>query len=356
MNAGLLASAVGQGMSSFADSYLKGRQLQAQQVAQEEQRSMARRSQKMQEREKGLLWNAEKDDYDQDPVGTGNIQAKRQMDAAKDYFDTLKSQYSALDEDQKYSPDGQRVLKEMNSAASQLSALQRRMMGTMTPQAQGVERQPDDAAVSPSLPLAPQAKPSPVVMSGQKPPVRQPAPGVLAGTPQVPQTRGLGRKAQRDVQKQVALEEATSDLKVAQEVKKKTATDMLTAEQALTKLDVLLGQLTDPKKSDEEKRVIGQESLKLINSIQSIGSNSDAVGAEEVKRIGALLQTHIWPNFSGVGPVVGRAPISDFTKQVENNRARVKDYMTRMKNPGAELKQVEGKTYKKVKGGWEEIE
>lgn len=79
-------------------------------------------------------------------------------------------------------------------------------------------------------------------------------------------------------------------------------------------MDRALVQLNDPNKTEEEKIKIGQGLLKLLNSAEG----SDAVGAEESKRIGDKLEFALG-NFTGVGGMrVGR-DLPGFIDQVRNN-------------------------------------
>lgn len=69
-------------------------------------------------------------------------------------------------------------------------------------------------------------------------------------------------------------------------------------------------QLNDPNLSEDDKVKIGQGLLKTLNSTQG----SDAVGAEESKRLGSYLEYKLG-NFTGPGSFVGR-DMADFNKQV----------------------------------------
>lgn len=81
-----------------------------------------------------------------------------------------------------------------------------------------------------------------------------------------------------------------------------------------TAMDKALVQLDNPNKTEEEKIKIGQGLLKLLNSAEG----SDAVGAEEAKRIGDKLE-YVLGNFTGVGGMrVGR-DLPGFVEQVRNN-------------------------------------
>jgi hypothetical protein len=75
-----------------------------------------------------------------------------------------------------------------------------------------------------------------------------------------------------------------------------------------TQLSSLVKVLKDPKVSPQQKLIQANQSLKLLNSLQG----SDAVGAEEAKRIGSLLA--YWPNTTKglkVGP-----DLEAFTNQI----------------------------------------
>lgn len=78
-----------------------------------------------------------------------------------------------------------------------------------------------------------------------------------------------------------------------------------------------LDKLKDPNLSSDEKIKTGQEMLKFINS--PLGS--DAVGAEEVKRLGSFLENKFL-NLSQPGSMFGR-DFDTFVKQVENNVDRL---------------------------------
>lgn len=69
-------------------------------------------------------------------------------------------------------------------------------------------------------------------------------------------------------------------------------------------------QLSDPSLSEDDKVKVGQGLLKTLNSTQG----SDAVGAEESKRLGSYLEYKI-ANFTGPGSFIGR-DLDEFTKQV----------------------------------------
>jgi len=77
--------------------------------------------------------------------------------------------------------------------------------------------------------------------------------------------------------------------------------------------------LDDPSLNDEQKLVHARSMIKTLNSQQG----QDAVGAEEAKRLAALLEFNL-VNFQQPGPKgiwpfgAGRAPISDFANQARN--------------------------------------
>lgn len=95
----------------------------------------------------------------------------------------------------------------------------------------------------------------------------------------------------------------------------KIATNTGTAKTIRNQLKSDLALLKDPSVNDEMKLTHAQSMIKTLNSQQG----QDAVGAEESKRLAALLQYNVWPNLTQPGPVFGRAPISDFAAQVENS-------------------------------------
>lgn len=78
-----------------------------------------------------------------------------------------------------------------------------------------------------------------------------------------------------------------------------------------------LAQLKNPNLTEDEKIKLSQETLKLLNSAEG----SDAVGAEEAKRMGDLIEYKI-ANFTGPGSFMGR-DLDLFTDQLENNLNRI---------------------------------
>lgn len=78
-------------------------------------------------------------------------------------------------------------------------------------------------------------------------------------------------------------------------------------------MDEALTQLKDPNMDEDSKIKVGQGLLKLLNSAEG----SDAVGAEEAKRIGSYLEYQMG-NFTGPGNFWGR-DMDGFVEQVSNN-------------------------------------
>ena len=83
-------------------------------------------------------------------------------------------------------------------------------------------------------------------------------------------------------------------------------------------IDSALMQLEDASVSDDEKLLIGRELLKTLNSSQG----ADAIGAEEAKRLGSLLEFKILPRIGEPGNMFGR-DLPMFVQQVRNNRDRL---------------------------------
>lgn len=78
-------------------------------------------------------------------------------------------------------------------------------------------------------------------------------------------------------------------------------------------LQTTLDSLNDPNMSEEQKLVQARQAIKVLNSQEG----QDAVGAEESKRLAALLEYKTF-NLTEPGPFLGRAPISDFAEQIKN--------------------------------------
>jgi hypothetical protein len=76
-------------------------------------------------------------------------------------------------------------------------------------------------------------------------------------------------------------------------------------------IDSALTILDDPEVSETQKIVIGQQLLKTLNSSEG----ADAVGAEESKRLGSLLENKVF-NFRQPGSVFGR-DLGEFVNQVK---------------------------------------
>jgi hypothetical protein len=84
----------------------------------------------------------------------------------------------------------------------------------------------------------------------------------------------------------------------------------------VNQFDQYISQLENPNLSESEKIQIGLQSMKLMNS----PTNPDAVGAEEVKRIGSYLNPAPQP-FGPKGWAVG-VDLAGFTEAVKNTRNR----------------------------------
>ena len=112
-----------------------------------------------------------------------------------------------------------------------------------------------------------------------------------------------------------------------------------------TAMDKALNQLSDPNRSEEEKVKTGQGLLKLLNSAEG----SDAVGAEEAKRIGDYLE-YAMGNFTGPGGMrVGR-DLPGFVSQVSNysellgERIKGNEEGLQAVKSGVPLSQLSGRT------------
>lgn len=88
-------------------------------------------------------------------------------------------------------------------------------------------------------------------------------------------------------------------------------------------MDAALSQLENPNLSEQDKIKVGQGLLKLLNSAEG----SDAVGAEEAKRIGSYLE-HKMFNVFEPGSMFGR-DLDLFTDQVRNNSLSLADRIKR---------------------------
>ena len=103
--------------------------------------------------------------------------------------------------------------------------------------------------------------------------------------------------------------------KQAEEISKKNA-NVFTVKNGL---DAVLGQLDNPDISEDEKIKAGQAALKLLNSAEG----QDAVGAEESRRLGSLLEYKI-ANLTEPGSFVGR-DLGMFTEQLRNKSSELGD-------------------------------
>lgn len=100
-----------------------------------------------------------------------------------------------------------------------------------------------------------------------------------------------------------------------------------------------LNRLEDKNLDDDQKLVQARQMIKLLNS----QAGQDAVGAEEAKRLAGFLEFRYF-NLTEPGPLMGRAPISEFTEQVkqtlrglneatEYNRRNIDQLYGRNKSP-----------------------
>lgn len=90
-------------------------------------------------------------------------------------------------------------------------------------------------------------------------------------------------------------------------------------------VDALITQLEDPNIPKEQKIASADEQLKLLNSVLG----SDAVGAEEVGRIGKFLS---WEPSPTVGKLGFGADIEGYTEQLRNLRKRTQQSMGMLEN------------------------
>jgi len=141
------------------------------------------------------------------------------------------------------------------------------------------------------------------------------------------------------------------------------------AEQTAIKnqIDELVGQLEDPNIPERQKVDVAREQIKLLNS--TLGA--DAVGAEEVARIASNLDAAPHPLYGkfSIGP-----DLKAYTNQLKNLQKRtagslgllqkqVDEAYGRKSDEGQQVsagqqqnvKIINGKQYRKVQGGWEEI-
>lgn len=107
-----------------------------------------------------------------------------------------------------------------------------------------------------------------------------------------------------------------------QQIKIEGLTREVTSREAIVNdISAGLEQLKDPKISEDEKVILGREMLKTLNSAQG----KDAIGAEEAKRLGGLLESQV--RLFSPGKLFGR-DLPLFTSQVENNLSRLKKSTT----------------------------
>lgn len=78
--------------------------------------------------------------------------------------------------------------------------------------------------------------------------------------------------------------------------------------------------LDDETIPDDQKLMQARQMIKTLNSTQG----QDAVGAEEAKRLASLLEFNIL-NLTNPGPIVGRAPISEFSTQSKLTSRAIKE-------------------------------
>jgi hypothetical protein len=100
-----------------------------------------------------------------------------------------------------------------------------------------------------------------------------------------------------------------------------------------TEISQTIALFDDPKVSDDQKIKAGQGLLKVLNSTQG----SDAVGAEEAKRLGSLLEFQIG-NIFQPGPFLGRdlgmfrdqaaSTVNRLSGAIEGNRSLIQQAMS----------------------------
>jgi hypothetical protein len=91
--------------------------------------------------------------------------------------------------------------------------------------------------------------------------------------------------------------------------------------------------LDDPNVSEDQKLIKARQMIKTLNSTQG----QDAVGAEEAKRLAGLLEFNIL-NLTNPGPVFGRAPVAEFSKQAKFTSKSLKDAINSTQGVISELK------------------
>lgn len=120
---------------------------------------------------------------------------------------------------------------------------------------------------------------------------------------------------QKQLENQAAMSGAAVNKEQISEIAKKNA-GIFSIKQGI---DAALTQLDDPTVPEDLKIKAGQEILKLLNSSEG----SDAVGAEEAKRVGSFLEKKFF-NLTQPGSMFGR-DLKEFTDQVRNNSLRLGD-------------------------------
>lgn len=83
-------------------------------------------------------------------------------------------------------------------------------------------------------------------------------------------------------------------------------------------IDSALKQLDDSNISDDQKLIVGRQLIKTLNSTQG----ADAVGAEEAKRLGSLLEFKVLPRIGEPGNLFGR-DLGEFRNQVALTSGRI---------------------------------
>ena len=104
----------------------------------------------------------------------------------------------------------------------------------------------------------------------------------------------------------------TADSKVIQKQMEKLGVGNAGLYNVKGAMDEALSILNDPSISEDQKIKTGQSLFKLLNSAEG----SDAVGAEEAKRLGSYLEYNLG-NFTQPGAFIGR-DLKGFTEQVKN--------------------------------------
>lgn len=114
------------------------------------------------------------------------------------------------------------------------------------------------------------------------------------------------QKAQNEMNPQYVAQKQTAEINLQTDLKR---------QKAMQDLDATISQLEDPNIPQDQKVMIGQQILKKLNDPEM----SDAVGKEEVERLGAYLKNF---SISRPGSTFGR-DIPRFTSQVRNKREAI---------------------------------